>query len=113
MKRDDERRDGIEDADDTGMIAGERLITQAETFLPLGAGLPHEELHAALPHGHPAHETIDRLHAEVSGTSPNAAKIREHVGALGALPEVRARLMNWFEDSRTQAFIAAVDRIGL
>jgi hypothetical protein len=30
-----ERRDGVDDADDTGLIAGEELITEAETLLPL------------------------------------------------------------------------------
>jgi hypothetical protein len=33
-----EMRPGIEDADATDMIAGEQLITQAETLLPLLGG---------------------------------------------------------------------------
>jgi hypothetical protein len=33
-----EMRPGIEDADATSMIAGEQLITQAETLLPLLEG---------------------------------------------------------------------------
>lgn len=35
-------RDGVESADATGMIAGEELITQAETLLPL-LDRPEEE----------------------------------------------------------------------
>jgi len=35
MDENNERRDGVDDADDTGLIAGEELITRAETLLPL------------------------------------------------------------------------------
>ena len=62
-------RKEIEGADDTGLVAGEELITQAETMLPLlraQAAVPADELHAALPPGHEAHATIDKLHAALS-----------------------------------------------
>ena len=64
MDREDRRealRKEVTDADDTGMIANEELIAQVETR-PV---VPHEDLHAALPSGHPGHATIDKLHAEM------------------------------------------------
>jgi hypothetical protein len=42
-ERIDQLRDGVEDADATDMIAGEQLITQAETLLPLLTGRQLEE----------------------------------------------------------------------
>lgn len=108
----DDRREAIEDADDTGLVAGEELITQAETLLPLvRAPLPREHLHAALPHGHAAHATIDDLHAEVEHHSPNRHAIERHVGALRALPELEAIVANWWDDPRTQRFIAILGQI--
>ena len=69
MNKNRNLREGIEDADATGLVAGEELITQAETELPLlrlRESLPHEDLHAALPEGHDAgHATVDALHAEI------------------------------------------------
>jgi hypothetical protein len=35
QEREDDRREAVESADATGLIAGEELITQAETLLPL------------------------------------------------------------------------------
>ncbi len=112
MKRDEERREGITDADDTGLIAGEQLITQAETLLPLRE-FPHQELHAALPDAHPAHATIDRLHAEVHGSAPDVDAVRQHVGALRALPQLEAAIANWWDDPRTQRVILDLGQIGL
>ena len=93
--------------DDTGMAAGEKLITQAETMLPL------EDLHAALPVEHPAHATIDDLHAELQAPKPNARAIETHVGALRALPELEAAVANWWDDPKVQRFIANLGQIGL
>ena len=48
-------REGVEGADDTGMVAGEELITEAETMLPLERPeLPRDQLHAARPLGRAA-----------------------------------------------------------
>ncbi|MGA8576714.1 MAG: hypothetical protein WB609_13640 [Candidatus Cybelea sp.] len=109
-------RKEIEDADDTGLVAGEELITQAATMLPLlreQAAFPHEDLHAALPEGHHAHATIEKLHAEVGGASPNPRAIEEHAGALRALPELEAIVANWWDDPKVQRFIANLGQIGL
>jgi hypothetical protein len=115
-RRERDVREAINDADDTGLVAGEELITQAETLLPLArlqATLPHKRLHAALPHGHGAHATIDDLHAEVGKASPNPDAIARHVGTLRALPEVEAIVANWWDDPKTQRIVADLSQIGL
>ena len=52
-------REEVTGADDTGMIANEEFITQAEM------------LHGLLPPEHPAHAKIDELHAEMRSASPD------------------------------------------
>lgn len=93
--------------DDTGMVEGEKLITEAETLLPI------ERLHEALPDEHPAHATIDELHAEVRASRPNARTIHAHVGSLRSLPALEAMVANWWDDPRTQRFIGSLGQIGL
>ncbi|HEX3670832.1 MAG TPA: hypothetical protein VHT92_03910 [Candidatus Cybelea sp.] len=107
-------RKEIEGADDTGLVAGEELITQAETMLPLlrtQAGLPVDELHAALPPDHDAHATIDKLHAAMQADPPDHELIHEHAGALRALPELEAIVANWWDDPKTQRFVAILGQI--
>jgi hypothetical protein len=102
--------------DDTGLVAGEELITEAETLLPLArleTTLPRRHLHAALPHGHAAHATIDELHAEVAKPSPDPRAMARHVGALRALPELEAIVANWWDDPKTQRIVADLGQIGL
>ncbi len=107
-------REAITDADDTGLVANEELITEAETLLPLvRPTVPLEKLHAALPKSHRAHETIDRLHAEVERSSPSRRAIEEHAGALRALPELEAIVANWWDGPKTQRFMATLGQIGL
>jgi|SRR5580698_449071 hypothetical protein len=108
-------REGITDADATGLIAGEQLITQAETMLPVAqrVALPSEDLHSALPQTHAAHATIDALDAELAAERPNAAAIQEHVGTLRGLPELRDRIITWYEDPRVQRFVSDLGQIGI
>jgi hypothetical protein len=113
MKENEERREAIESADDTGLVAGEELITQAETLLPIvRSSLPHDRLHAALPHGHAGHAAIDELHAEIHKSRPNAQSIERHVGVLRALPELEAIVVNWWENPKTQRFFGILGQIG-
>lgn len=100
MDRDDRLdalRKEVTDADDTGMIANEELIA----------------LHAALPSEHPAHATIDKLHAELRSQSPNRRAIEEHVGRLRGIPELEAAIVSWWERPAVQRFIADLGQIGL
>jgi hypothetical protein len=116
MEKQRNLREGIEDADATGLVAGEELITNAETMLPLArqrAALPREHLHAALPHGHSAHGTIDALHAEMESASPNRDAVERHVAHLRGLPEVEAIIVNWWENPHTQRFFEILGQIGV
>jgi hypothetical protein len=110
--RESERREGITDADDTGLVAGEELITEAETMLPL-LSLPHAHLHAALPPGHAAHATIDDLKKHVERPAPDRNAIEQHVNRLRAVPELEAAVTNWWENPTTQRFISNLNQIGL
>jgi hypothetical protein len=97
-ERNGELRNEVTAADDTGLVAGEEVIAA---------------LHAALPHGHPAHATIDALHAEVGAAAPNRRTIERHVSNLRGLPELEAAVANWWDDPKTQRFIETLSRIGL
>jgi hypothetical protein len=110
---DPKNREAVTSADDTGLIAGEELITEAETILPLERQLPHENLHAAIPPGHPAHSTIDNLRDELSGSAPDRRSIEKHVHSLRTTPELEAIVANWWDDPRTQRIIASLSQIGL
>jgi hypothetical protein len=90
---DENHREAITDADATGLIAGEKLITEAETLRPL------------LPHQH--------LRAEIESAAPNRQTIEGHVRTLRALPELEAAVANWWDDPKTQRFIAYLSQIGL
>jgi hypothetical protein len=107
-------RDGVLDADATGLVAGEELITEAETLLPLSRpALPGEDLHAALPAGHEAHATIDELHAELAHSAPDRRSIEAHVGRLRSVPELEGAIATWWESLPTQRFISNLNQIGL
>ncbi len=109
-------REGIEDADATGLVAGEELITQAETELPLlrlRESLPHKDLHAALPEAHAEHATVDALHAELHKPVPNRRSVEQHVTRLRLLPELEAIVVNWWDDPKVQRFFANLGQIGV
>ena len=109
-----EVREGVTSADATGLIAGEELITEAETLLPLERPvLPRSDLHAALAGGHAGHATIDALHDELTAASPNPQAIETHVRALRSFPELEASVANWWDDPKTQRFIGYLSQIGL
>jgi hypothetical protein len=114
-QKSDIRRE-VDDADDTGLVAGEELITQAQTMLPLlrqQAAFPRERLHAALSQAHGEHATIDELHGEMERAQPNRRAIERHVSRLRALPELEAIVANWWDDPKTQRFIANLAQIGV
>lgn len=101
-------REEVTGADDTGMIASEQFIAEAETR-PV---VPHEDFHAALPAGHPGHAHIDGLHAEMGSRSPDRHKIEEHAGRLRGIPELEAAFLSWWEKPAVQRFIADLGQIG-
>ncbi len=107
-------RKEVDAADDTGLVAGEELITQAETLLPLlQSDLPRERLHAALPAGHAAHAAIDELHAHLQSDAPDRGTVERHVGTLRAIPELEAIVGNWWDSPKVQRFVAMLSQVGL
>lgn len=98
MGREDDLRQEIEAADATGLVASEELVAN---------------FHALLPLEHEAHATIDALHGEIGARAPNRRSIEKHVTRLRALPELEAAVANWWDDPKTQRFIADLSQIGL
>jgi len=98
----DDVREGVIAADATGLIESEELPV-----------LPHEDLHAALPPGHAAHATIDRLRAEIEAPAPSRGSIETHVSNLRRLPEIEAIVANWWDHPNTQRFVWNLTQIGL
>jgi hypothetical protein len=72
--------------------------------------LPLDELRSGSPR---SGETIDALHTELGKAQPSAEAITEHVETLRRQPPLVAILENWFEDPRTQAFLAELSATGL
>lgn len=110
----DDRRDAVEAADATGMVAGQQMITDAETMLPtMRESFPGSELRSALPQSHPAQETISALEGELEKPMPSRASIERHVGALRGVRELEAVVANWFDSPSVQTIIADLTQIGL
>jgi hypothetical protein len=75
--------------------------------------LPVDQLRSAVPPEHEAHPTIDALHGELSSERPAPAAIKAHVESLRKHAPLTTLVANWFEDPRTQAFIAELTATGL
>lgn len=59
------------------------------------------------------HADIDALHAELTKEQPSADAISSHVERLRGQPKLWAILATWFEDPRTQTFLADLSSAGL
>lgn len=59
------------------------------------------------------HADIDALHQELSKDRPSADTISSHVERLRRQPKLVAIVANWFEDPRTQTFLADLSSAGL
>jgi hypothetical protein len=103
MDKNDERREEVEAADATGMVANQELL----------ATFPAETLHQALPRSHGAHATIDQLKAELSKTTPNAAALKQHVTSLRSVREIEPVLADWWDNPITQRIVFGLSHLGL
>ena len=74
---------------------------------------PAEDLRAALPDDPDVYKRISELHDELHAHHPKSAAIQEHVSALRQHPSLRDIITAWFDDPRTQAFIAELTAAGL
>jgi hypothetical protein len=103
MDKNDDRREEVEAADDTGMVANQALL----------ASFPVETLHEALPPSHSAHATIDRLRGELGKASPSRGALEQHVSALRSVRELEAVIANWWDSPITQRIVLDLTQIGL
>lgn len=103
MDKQNDRREEVEAADDTGMVANQELL----------ATFPAESLHEALPASHDAHATIDQLQAELGKDAPSTAALKQHVNALGSVRELEAVIANWWDSPTTQRVVYDLTQIGL
>jgi len=74
--------------------------------------LPLHELHGAAE-SDAARSDIDALHAELAKERPSAEAIASHVERLRTQPRLVALIANWFDDPRTQTFLADLSSAGL
>jgi hypothetical protein len=75
-------------------------------------GLPIEKLLGAADD--PAsHAEIEALHEELAKARPSADAIAAHVEGFRDRPKLFAIVANWFEDTRTQTFLADLAGTGL
>ena len=103
MDKNQERREEVEAADDTGIVANQQLL----------ATFPAQRLHEALPPSHGAHATIDQLQAELGKDTPNGAALKAHIGALQSVRELEATIANWWDSPTTQKIVYDLTQIGL
>jgi hypothetical protein len=75
-------------------------------------GLPYDDLHAIAEDADTRAE-IDALHAELTKATPSVDAINAHVEGFRERPKVFAVISNWFDDPRTQTFLADLAGTGL
>jgi hypothetical protein len=75
-------------------------------------GLPIDDLHAIAEDADTRAE-IDALHAELIKATPSVDAINGHVEGLRQRPQIFAIVSNWFDDPRTQTFLADLAGTGL
>ena len=74
---------------------------------------PADKLHAAIPGDSETRARIDALKHELASDRPMAANIQAHVTELRKHASLRDLVTAWFENPRTQAFIAELTATGL
>jgi hypothetical protein len=114
MSKRDDIRQAIEAADPTGIVANEELLASFETSLPLlRESFPGDDLHTALPDDHGAHESIDRIQAELEKPVPHPAALKTEVGRLRSVRELEATVANWWDSPVVQRIVDDLQKIGL
>ncbi|MBV9440263.1 MAG: hypothetical protein JOZ24_09755 [Candidatus Eremiobacteraeota bacterium] len=74
---------------------------------------PYAELRAALGGDAEGARSVDALQRELGDERPDPAEVREHASRLRAIPVIEARIANWWDDPRTQAWVKAIADAGL
>jgi len=74
---------------------------------------PYDELRAALGGDAASAGSVDALSAELHADEPNPTAVEHHANALRAIPELEARIANWWDDPNTQRWVKAMSDAGL
>lgn len=74
---------------------------------------PYDELRAAL--GTPSDHTadVDDLHTAMNAERPAPDHVRASVDRLRGVPELEARIANWFDSPRVQQWLFDLSETGL
>ncbi len=75
-------------------------------------GLPIDDLRN-IAEDDATHAEIEALHAELIKAQPSVDAITTHVEGLRQRPQIFAIVANWFDDPRTQTFLADLAGTGL
>ena len=74
---------------------------------------PYDELRAAAGADPAAARSVDALHDALHAEKPDPAAVREHASVLRAIPQLEARIANWWEDPNTQRWVLIITETGL
>ncbi len=75
--------------------------------------LPLDDLKSALGEHPEGHAALDDLHAAMNDTAPRIVHVHAAVDRLRAIPEIEARVANWFDSPDVQRWIYALSETGL
>ncbi|HTW83632.1 MAG TPA: hypothetical protein VMD91_06160 [Candidatus Sulfotelmatobacter sp.] len=74
---------------------------------------PYDELRGALGEDDDAQGAIDALQADMEAPRPDPKALHSHLSLLRALPELEARIANWWDAPETQAWVKQITDSGL
>ena len=74
---------------------------------------PYDELRSAAGGDEAANRSVDALHAQLHAEKPDPAAVREHASVLRGIPQLEARIANWWDDPNTQRWVLIITETGL
>ena len=74
---------------------------------------PYDELRSALGDTPEHLAAVDDLHAAMNETKPQHARVRASVDRVRSIPELEARVANWFDSPSVQKWLYALSETGL
>ena len=74
---------------------------------------PYDELRNELGDDPAAARALDDLHAHLHGPSPVRATVTSQVDLLRSVRTIEARIVNWWDDPRTQQWIKSLSDTGI
>lgn len=74
---------------------------------------PYDELRSALGEHDEGNAALDDLHATLHEPEPRAHAVSASVQRLRTIPELEARIANWWDAPRTQNWLMILNDAGL